>query len=204
MSREVSPAEHSSRWYDQDMLRSCRLCSSTVNAKHSVALFSSDSSFPNQLSSIIDLPVVASDGLSHYICRPCNRKFLAAECFRSTAKTSYEKEGFQVPGLVSPQNSPKRPLDASRKRTKDTGGIDTSPCTSQCRPLAKRSTTGVPGKRLAFPPRENCETAKQVIFLKCYTSRLFQHLLSIEYRQLSHWRTVLMSFQNQLKVNWEK
>ena len=50
------------------------VCSSTMDAKHSVAIFSS---FPNRISSIIDLPVVAGVGISQYICRPCNKKFLA-------------------------------------------------------------------------------------------------------------------------------
>ena len=55
------------------------ICSSTMDAKHSFAiLFSTDSSFPNRLSSTIDLLVVASEGLSQYICSPCNKKFLAA------------------------------------------------------------------------------------------------------------------------------
>ena len=49
------------------------VCSSTMDAKHSVAIFSTDSSFPNRFSSIIGLPVVAGDGLSQYFCRPCNK-----------------------------------------------------------------------------------------------------------------------------------
>ena len=48
-----------------------KVCSSTMDAKHSVAIFPSIPAFlPNRLSSIIDLPVVAGDGLSQYICGP--------------------------------------------------------------------------------------------------------------------------------------
>ena len=118
---------------------------------------------PGRLSRIIDLPVTADDGLSQHICRPCNRKFIAAESFRSSAKTSYERKGFHVSVLGSPQSSPKVPSVASictRKRTKDTSGIGASPYTSKARPLAKRSTTGVPGRRLAFPAKENCKINK--------------------------------------------
>ena len=39
-------------------------CSSTTDTKHSVAIFSTDSSIPNCLSSVLDLPVVTGDGLS--------------------------------------------------------------------------------------------------------------------------------------------
>jgi len=140
-----------------------------VAPNHSVALFSSASKttdFPGWLSRIIDLPVTANDGLSHYICRPCNRKFVAAESFRSSAKRSYERKGFHVSVSVSLQSSPKvPPVATSRKRVKDTSGIDASPHTSRARPLAKRSTTGVPGRRLAFPAQENCKINRLLLFI---------------------------------------
>ena len=37
------------------------------------------------------VPITLDDGLSHHICRLCNRKFLSAESFIVLAKASYEK-----------------------------------------------------------------------------------------------------------------
>ena len=49
------------------------------------------SSLAERLSIIIDVPVSQNDGLSQHICRPCNRKFLAAESLTVLAKDSYIK-----------------------------------------------------------------------------------------------------------------
>ena len=62
------------------------------------------------------------------------------------------ENGFEKLSLYS---SPKPPLvETTRKRTKDTSGIDASH-TSQARPLAKRFTIRVQVKRLSFPAYEN-------------------------------------------------
>ena len=54
----------------------CLVCSSTTDTKHSVAIFSTDSSIPNCLSSVLDLLVVTGDGLSQYICRLGGHKLM--------------------------------------------------------------------------------------------------------------------------------
>ena len=111
----------------------------------------------------MQLPVSDSDGLSSYLCRGCMSKFNTVESklesFRSLAKAGYEKgrQESQGPtasfcGINPPLASP-----AARKRTKDTSGLEASPHTAQARPLANRFTVGVPGRRLAFPRRENCK-----------------------------------------------
>ena len=131
----------------------CRFCGNTVLPKLSVALFTKDGldrDLPGRISSVVDLPVSIEDGLSPYLCRPCMRKFQAAEKFRSIAKSSYEKQGYNKP--APPLHSPV--VHGSRKRTKDTSGLEASPHTAQARPLAKRSTLAVVGRRLAFPPRQ--------------------------------------------------
>ena len=137
---------------------SCRFCTNSVAVKHSVAIFSIDSvksGMLGRLSIVSSLPVAAGDGLSQYMCRSCNRKFIVAECFRSTVRTCYEKRGFQVSAAVSVESSPKCFL--AEKGPKDTSGTDVSPHTSRVWPLAKRSTTTVPGKRLPFSSHENCK-----------------------------------------------
>ena len=49
------------------------------------------SDLTERLSRITDIPITLDDGLSHRICRLCNRKFLSAESFIVLAKASYEK-----------------------------------------------------------------------------------------------------------------
>ena len=129
-------------------IHSCRLCCLPSTQLLFFSIDSVRAGTPGRPSSIVDLPVTADDGLSQYICRPCNRKFTAAESFRSTARMSYERKGFEK---LSVHSSPKPPLvETTRKRTKDTNGIDASPHTSLARPLAKRFTTGVHGRDLLF------------------------------------------------------
>ena len=160
------------------MMRHCRICSNSVHAKHSVALFSNDAvkdRIPERLSRIIDLPVTEADRLPNYLCRPCIRRFKAAESFRCLAQRSaYEKES----SLTNPssgshtilptsttvsddmtlpvcaaatevQGEPPNAAQASRKRTKNTSSIDASPHTIQARPTAKRMST-LQRKRLSF------------------------------------------------------
>ncbi len=59
------------------------------------ALFSSDclsKDLPVRLSALLQLPVSADDGHSPQCCRPCMRKFFAAESFVSMATNSYQKK----------------------------------------------------------------------------------------------------------------
>ena len=88
-------------------LNVCRFCGNTVFPKLSIALFIKDGldrDLPGRISSIVDLPVSREDGLSPYLCRPCLRKFQAAEKFRSIAKSSCEKQGYNKP--APPLHSP--------------------------------------------------------------------------------------------------
>ena len=133
---------------------SCRLCSNAVAPMVSVALFSRESQraeIPGRLSRVLDLPITESDGLSKYICRPCKRKFIAAESFRAMARSAYDKRVFadsQTP--EAHPTCPEAQPSGTRKRPKSTSGVDVSPTTSQARPAAKRTTTGTPGRRLCF------------------------------------------------------
>ena len=73
---------------------SCRLCSSAVAPVVPVAQFfreSQGADIPGRLSRVLDLPMTERDGLSKCICKPCKRKFLAAESFRAMAKSAYDK-----------------------------------------------------------------------------------------------------------------
>ena len=111
---------------------------------------------PGRISAVIDLPVSKDDGLPPYLCRPCMRRFQAAETFRSTARSCYEKHGYNK--AAPPLHSPR--VGGSRKRTKDTSGFEASPHTAQARPFAKRSSLVLAGKRLAFPPRETSKMSR--------------------------------------------
>ena len=151
---------------------SCRICCSFVSSTHCIALFSKDSKtsgLAERLSRVTDVPDVPKDGLSQHICRPCNRKFQAAESLRALARASYEKSRASRPltGVTgSPKSSPSRPLTsvagspkssrvmAPRKRSKDTSGVGVSPHTHQARPTAKRQTIGASGRRLCFPVQD--------------------------------------------------
>ena len=126
----------------------CRICSRSVISKHSVALFSR-SGVAERLSRVINSPVVAISGHSEYICRPCNRKFLAAEAFIVLAKSSNEKQ--QLPSITSGHPSAVvTGTTTPRKRAKDTSGAGASPHTQVCRPAPKRQTVAGYGRRLNF------------------------------------------------------
>ena len=132
----------------------CRICSRSVISKHSVALFSRFqfslfSGVAERLSRVINSPVVAISGHSEYICRPCNRKFLAAEAFIVLAKSSNEKQ--QLPSITSGHLSAVvTGTTTPRKRAKDTSGAGASPHTQVCRPAPKRQTVAGYGRRLNF------------------------------------------------------
>ena len=130
---------------------SCRICCSFVSSTHCIALFSREckrSGLAERLSRVIDAP---NDGVSQYICRPCNRKFLSAESFRVLAKTSYDKSRGALP-RPSSVGSPKSSEVAPRKRSKDTSGVGVSPHTRTARPSAKRQTVGASGQRRLILP----------------------------------------------------
>ena len=132
----------------------CRICSTSLT-KQSISLFSreciaSDSGLAERLSRVIDVPVIANDGLSQHICRPCNRKFVSAESFRVLAKASYEKNRTSLPRPLTGVTGSPKSTHASRKRSKDTSGVGVSPHTQQVRPTAKRQTVGASGRRLCF------------------------------------------------------
>ena len=119
----------------------CRVCCSSLTSTHCVSLFSKkaiDSDLPERLSKALDLPVARNDVLSNYMCRTCDKRFLAVESFRSIAKCSYDK-------YSKPIHSPKA-FRIPIKRTKDTSGPGASPHTVRVRPVAKRLTCGVPGR----------------------------------------------------------
>ena len=134
----------------------CRFCGSTVLPKLCVGLFSKEGlekDLPGRVSRVVELPVSREDGLSPHLCRPCMRKFQAAEAFRSLARSRYEKRGYSQAPPPHPVHTPG--AHGSRKRTKSTSGFEASPHTLQARPSAKRSTIAVAGRRLAFTPSEN-------------------------------------------------
>ena len=141
------------------MMRSCRICSKVVEAKHSLALFSQDAvkdGFPDRLSRVINLPVRENDGLPKHICRPCNRRLTAAESFIHLARSSYEKEEFWSDNTSSSNTVTVEGSglpDVNRKRPKNTSSsIDASPHTVQARPAAKR--VPLQRRRLSFSHNE--------------------------------------------------
>ena len=68
------------------------------------------------------VPITLDDGLSHHICRLCNRKFLSAESFIVLAKASYEKRRALPPRpLTSVTGSPTSILGS--KKSEDTSGV---------------------------------------------------------------------------------
>ena len=142
---------------------SCRVCCSFMSSTHCIAVFSRESmrsGLAERLSVVLDVPVVPNDGLSKYICRPCNRKFLAAESLRVLAKASYDKcRAVQARPPSVHVGSPKSSKVAPRKRSKDTSGIGVSPHTHRARPPAKRQTGGTSGqRRLSFPVQGESKT----------------------------------------------
>ena len=98
--------------------RSSRICGSVVPTTHCVALFSTKSltsGLADRLSKVADVPVAPDDGLTKFICGICNRKFLLAESFITTAKASYEKSNASPSGTGGTISSQ---AQVSRKRTK--------------------------------------------------------------------------------------
>ena len=109
-----------------------------MSSTHCIALFSKDSKtsvLAERLSRVTDVSVVPKDGLSQHICRPCNRKFQAAESLRALTRASYENSRASRPltGVTgSPKSSPSRTL----------ASVAGSPKSSPSRPLT--SVAGIP------------------------------------------------------------
>ena len=81
----------------------CRICSRSVISKHQCGTVFKFRRCVERLSRVINSPVVAISGHSEYICRPCNRKFLAAEAFIVLAKSSNEKQQLPLRSISSRQ-----------------------------------------------------------------------------------------------------
>ena len=75
------------------------------------------------------------------------------ETFRSLARESFQRQGSKEQAPSSPVHSMSSG-QASRKRPKDTSGSEVSPHTVQSRPLSKRLTVGITGRRLALASAE--------------------------------------------------
>ncbi|KAL5517217.1 hypothetical protein EMCRGX_G002720 [Ephydatia muelleri] len=123
-------------------------CEGSLKSKESLA-----SDLANRLSKVADVPVAPDDGLSRFICRSCKHKLVSGECFRTTARASYEKN---KDTLISTGSAMDSQVQVTNKRTKDTSGPGASPHTRQCRPVAKRLTPEHPGRRLTYP---NCDNS---------------------------------------------
>lgn len=153
--------------------------------KFCIGLFTRDGlekDLPGRISRVVDLPVSREDGLSPHLCRPCMRKFQTAEAFRSLAKSSYEKQGYNKAPLPPSMRSPG--AHGSRNKTKNTRGFEASPHMVQARPLAKRSTAVVAGRRLAFPPSKNSKMSaflllKYTVVIHCQKYPYSKHRLSM-------------------------
>ena len=131
--------------------QSCRICCCSVSATHRVALFSRESleaRVAERLNKVIKVPVVQSDCVSNYMCRSCNKKFLMAESFMELAMTTYTKTRVSPDLELSRSNITQ--IQSTRKRSKETSGDGASPHTHQVRPITKRHTSGVCGRRLDF------------------------------------------------------
>ena len=126
---------------------------------------------PGRLSKVLDLPVAETDGLSCYICRPFNRKFSAAESFRSLARSAYDKGGFFVASQTPRSTNQEASTGETRKRPKSSSGDDASPNTTQLRPAAKRVTTGTRGRRLSFSPHNASKTTLHTNTVQCSSTQ---------------------------------
>ncbi|KAL5500465.1 hypothetical protein EMCRGX_G012030 [Ephydatia muelleri] len=136
--------------------KSCRICGNALSPTHFIALFSGESlasDLANRLSKVADVPMAPDDGLSRFICRSCKHKLVSGECFRTTARASYEKN---KDTLISTGSAMDSQVQVTNKRNKDTSGPGASPHTRQCRPVAKRLTPEHPGRRLTYP---NCDNS---------------------------------------------
>ena len=131
----------------------CRFCDSAVAPNHSTKFFSTkfmSMNLPVRLSTLLQLPVNVDDGPNHS-CRPCMQSFLTEEKFIVTAKQTFESRRVFADRITFQVSSVKSTSHNGRKRIKDTSGTGVSlPSTHLSQLSSKRSTSGLPGKRLAF------------------------------------------------------
>ena len=119
----------------------CRICLSTVETKHSTALFTAtclSQGWPTRIRELLYVEVVKDDGLPSHICRSCRGKVVSIEVklqnLRALAQESLKK-------LQDTRSG-------ERKRSKDTSSrLGVSPHTANARPPAKRQY-GVPRRSL--------------------------------------------------------
>ena len=124
----------------------CRFCSEVVSSNDVVGLSTPQATFDNlaaRLSTLLQLPVSATDGLSQFVCRSCKHSLLNLEeklaVKRSVVRAAYQRAGYVagIPQIQSPSNRSSLTL----KRPKDTsGGSGVSPATARARPPSKRAT----------------------------------------------------------------
>ena len=102
-----------------------------------------------RLSTLLQLPVSATDGLSKFVCRSCKHSLNLEEKLavkRSAVRAVYQRAGYVVgiPQIQLPSNQSSLTL----KRPEDTsGGPGVSPATTRARPPSKRATVS----RTLFP-----------------------------------------------------
>ena len=96
---------------------------------------------------------------------------MSGECFRTTARASYEKN---KDTLISTGSAMDSQVQVTNKRTKDTSGPGASPHTRQCRPVAKRLTPEHPGRRLTYPNCDNCKTKHELMLVSLMSP---QHMM---------------------------
>lgn len=116
--------------------RICRLCTAVVPSVKAISLFTFTGlgrQWPQRIQVLLDVEVIAGDGLSGYICGPCRTKIQQLE----RALTDLEEF----------KNLAKRSSNSlSAKRPKSTSGdVGVSPDTMRLRPRTK-----IPRKRLDF------------------------------------------------------
>ena len=116
----------------------CRVCLTSVERKHSTALFTGQN-WSHRLSELLRVPVREDDSFPDYICRSCRRTVESVE-----SKLRYLKERI-MDSYKRFSNEP----NASRKRPKPTSSLQgISPATAAARPPSKRTTLH---RRQLFP-----------------------------------------------------
>lgn len=120
----------------------CRLCLSTVQSNHSIALFSATSlhlDWPQRIHRLLEVEVIDEAGLPSRMCRFCKGKVVSLE----------EKLNKMQALTQESLTKLKERQSGGRKRGKDTSGGDgVLPHTQRVRPLAKRPVLPTPSRIL--------------------------------------------------------
>ena len=125
-------------WRTEDGISCVRVCLTSVERKHSTALFTGQN-WSHRLSKLLRVPVREDDSFPDYICRSCRRTVESVE-----SKLRYLKERI-MDSYKRLSNEP----NASRKRPKPTSSLQgISPATAAARPPSKRTTLH---RRQLFP-----------------------------------------------------